>query len=272
MHTDYSDGTFSPEEVLKHAKEKNLSAVAICDHDTTEGAQEAAGYSAEYGVEVVPAVEVTSEREGIEIHILGYLIDSGNKRLAWLLGRLKESRIKRIYMMAEKLKEFDIDISPEDVFKLSGRGTVGRLHMAKVLCGAGHVRDIREAFNKYLGDNAPCYVRRFNASPEESIKIILESGGVPVYAHPKVMGRDDFIPLFMKAGLRGIEVYHTDHNKAATERYLALAAKLGLIATGGSDCHGLAKKNVLIGQVTMPYSTVEELHNEQRQILHEYRP
>lgn len=266
VHTYYSDGTFSPEEVVKKAQDLGLAAISICDHDCTDGFRESLEVAPRYGIEIIPGVEVTSEKEGIEIHILGYFIDVKAESMIRLLENLRESRIKRIYKMVERLKEYNINIEPEAVFDLSQRGSVGRLHLATALYNKGAVSSIKEAFNKYIGDKAPCYVRRFNVSPEETIDTILESGGVPVYAHPKVMGRDDFIPVFIKAGLRGIEAYHSDHNKSVSQHYLSLAQKYGLLVTGGSDCHGAGKHKVLMGGVTMPYSAVEELRREAKEI------
>ncbi len=266
VHTYYSDGTFSPEEVLREAKRSGLSCIAICDHDCTDGIEDAASISDKYGVEVIPGVEITSEKEGLEIHILGYFIDVETRPLVKLLRDLRDSRVKRIYKLIENLNNYKIDISPEAVFKLSKEGSIGRLHLATALYNEGLVSSVKEAFNKYIGDGKPCYLRRFNKSPEETIDVILKSGGVPVYAHPKVMGRDDFIPAFMKAGLRGIEAYHADHSKEAFQHYSNLAQKYGLLVTGGSDCHGLGKSKVLMGKVTMPYSCVEELRKEAEEI------
>ena len=266
VHTYYSDGTFSPEEAVKCASERNLAAIAICDHDTTDGLKESMESAQKYGIEIIPGAEITSEKDGIEIHILAYFIDPDEPALKKMLEDLRKSRIKRIYDMVEKLKAHGIIVSPEKVFALSGKGSVGRLHLAKTLHNEGLVPNIREAFNKYLGDNAPCYVRRFNLSPEESIRIILKSGGIPVYAHPRVMGRDDFIPGFLKAGLRGLECYHTDQSKKITSHYINMANKLGLIITGGSDCHGLGKQRILMGGVTVPYSVVETLKKEAKEI------
>ena len=266
VHTYYSDGTFSPEEVVKEAAKRDLAAIAISDHDTTDGIDEARKISKKYNIEVVPAVEVTAEMRGIEIHLLGYLMDIKSPSMIKLLKDLKERRIKRIYSMIEKLKQHNLNISPEAVFKLADKGTVGRLHLATALYNEGLVPSVRAAFSKYISDDGPCYVTSFNVSPEEVIACILKSGGVPVYAHPGVVGRDNFIPEFMKVGLRGLEVYHTDHNKITSERYLMLAQKLGLLVTGGSDYHGLGKKKVFMGGITMPYSALEKLKKEARDI------
>lgn len=259
VHTYYSDGTFSPEDVVIGAKKGGLSGVAVCDHDCIDAIAECCEVSDD-SLEIIPGVEVTAEIDGIEIHILGYFVDTKAKPLVRLLEGLKKSRVDRVYAMVDKLKEQNVNISPEEVFALGGKGTVGRMHLAVALHRSKQVTSVKEAFVKYIADYAPCYVSRFNAGPEETIGAILNAGGVPVYAHPGTMGRDDFIPRFVKAGLRGLEVYHSDHNKRAIQYYLALAQKYGLLITGGSDCHGDHKGR--IGDVSVPYSIVENLRKE----------
>lgn len=264
VHTYYSDGASSPSEVVQSAAKMGLSAIAVCDHDCIDGLIECREAAIKYGIELVPGVEVTAEIHGIEIHILGYFIDTDNTVLVKMLETLRESRIKRIYSMIDKLREHKLNILPEEVFGLSTRGSIGRLHLATALCEKKLVRNRKEAFDKYLADDAPCYVARFNAQPEDAIGAILKAGGVPVYAHPGAMGRDDFIPTFLKAGLRGLEVYHSDHKKKTTQYYLNLAQKYGLLVTGGSDCHGSHKARM--GSVTVPYSIVEGLRREAEDI------
>ncbi len=264
VHTYYSDGTFSPGDVVKGAERAGLAGIAVCDHDCTDAIEVCQEAAKGNGVEIIPGVEMTAEMGDTEVHILGYFIDKDAGPLVDLLKNLKESRIKRIYKMIDKLKEHNLNISPEAVFSLSTRGTTGRLHLAAALYNNKLVSSMKQAFTKYLGDGAPCYVARFNVSPSEAIDVILKSGGVPVYAHPKVMGRDDFIPGFLKAGLRGLEAYHADHNKNASQHYLNIAQKYGLVVTGGSDSHGSYKGQ--IGSTTVPYSIVEDLRRESESI------
>lgn len=266
LHTTFSDGTFSPEDVVLEAKNKGYSIVSICDHDCIGGLDRAIKAGKKYDVRVIPGVEITAEKDELEIHILGYFIDYKNKNLKTRLLTVRQSREKRVYDMIEKLKEFDINVSSEEVFKLSEKGSVGRPHLARVLVREGYCDSEEEAFRKYLGDKAPCYVRKFNLSPEEAIKIILEAKGVPVYAHPLVMGRDDFIPVFVGAGLRGLEVYHPDHASSASSHYEELAKKYNLLVTGGSDFHGAVKKDVFIGRIDIPYILVEKLQREAEKI------
>ncbi len=259
VHTDFSDGTFSPEETILEAKKKGLDCIAICDHDCVDALPEAFSIAEREGIELIPAVELTAEKEGCETHIIGYYIDWKDPLLLKLLERMRNIRVERIHDMIAKLKENGINIEAEDVFGLSKRGSIGRLHLACAIYNKGYTSYVSEAFKLYIGDGKPCYVGKFNLPPPEAIKAILDAGGIPVLAHPGVMGKDFFIPEYVKNGLRGLEVYHTDHKPALTSHYLKLAKDMGLLVTGGSDCHGLGKGKVLMGRVKIDYSLVEEL-------------
>ena len=262
VHTYYSDSTFSPEEVMATAKAKDLAAIAICDHDSVSGIAPCQELSGEFGVEVVPGIEMTAEYDEAEIHLLGYYIDW---QAPWFVRRLKDiqaSRIERVHKMVKKLNEVDIPVTVEDVFKLAGRGTVGRLHVAQAMMKTGKVSGYWEIFDKYIGFKKSCYVQYVKFSPKEAIEAILKAGGVPVIAHPKLIGNDEYIPKLVDCGLRGIEVYHTDHKKAARNHYENLASQYDLLMTGGSDCHGMGKGKVLMGTVRVPYMLVERLKEE----------
>lgn len=259
VHTFYSDSTFSPEEVVSCARDKGLSAIAICDHDSVDGIEPCQKIGALVDLEIIPGIELTVEKADAEIHLLGYFIDW---KAGWFQERLKEiqgSRIDRIYKMVEKLNGANIKVDPEDVFKLAGKGTVGRLHLAQAILKTGKVKSFREIFDKYIGFLRPCYVSNVRFSPEEAIGMLLEVGGVPVLAHPNVMGKDEYIPELIEYGLKGIEVYHTDHKNHAVKRYEKLAKQYNLLMTGGSDCHGLGKGRVLLGEVRVPYELVDRL-------------
>ena len=264
IHTTFSDGTFSPEEVVKHAQKTGLSCIAICDHDVIDAIDPALKAAKEYGIEVIPGVELTAEKKGCELHILGYYIDWRNKAFNKRLAEMCRQRQKRIVDMVDKLKAHGVTINPEEVLKLSGRGSVGRLHLARVLYEKGYVTAVDEAFKTYIGNGRPCYVGRINLTPEEAIDEILRVGGIPVLAHPGVMGKDEFIPSYVKRGLRGIEVYHTDHPPATARHYEELARQHNLLVTGGSDCHGFGKGRILMGSITVSYELVEKLKDARR--------
>ena len=266
VHTFYSDSTFSPEEVVSCAKEKGLDAIAICDHDCIDGIEPCRAIGSTLGVEIIPGVEMTVEKEDAEIHILGYFIDL---KADWFRKRLKEiqeSRVSRIHRMVEKLRDFQIDIDTSEVFKMAGKGSVGRLHLARALLKSGKIKTMKEVFDKYIGFLKPCYVSNARFTPREAMETILKVGGVPVLAHPYVMGKDEYIPELVEWGLRGIEVYHTEHNAKTVSHYEELAKRYGLLATGGSDCHGLNKGRVLMGGVKVPYELVEKLKAESERI------
>ncbi len=259
VHTHYSDSTFSPEEVLSAAGEKALSAIAICDHDTTDGVEPCMKIGAAKGIEIIPGIELTVEKPDAEIHLLGYLIDW---KLEWLQKKLKaiqEGRIDRIHKMLAKLEGEGIKIDAADVFGIAGKGSVGRLHLARAILKSGSAKSFREVFEKYLGFGRPCYVPNIKFEPREAIEMVIEAGGVPVLAHPGIMSKEQYIPELVSYGLKGIEVYHTDHNNSTTRHYEELSKSLGLLMTGGSDCHGAGKGRVLIGTVRVPYDLVEKL-------------
>jgi len=271
IHTDFSDSTLSPEEVARYASERGLSSVAICDHDCVDGIEPCEKAGSPLGIEVIPGIELTVEKQDAEIHILGYFIDSKAEWFQKRLKEMREARIVRIHKMVEKLNGAGIDLKAEDVFKLAGRGTVGRLHLAQAMLKTGKVKSFREAFNKYIGFQKPCYVSNARFSPQEAMEAVMKVGGVPVLAHPGIMNKDEYIPELVEYGLKGIEVYHTDHNAAAIKKYEELAAQYGLLATGGSDCHGTGKGKVLIGSVRVPYELVEKLKIAAEKIRNESR-
>lgn len=266
VHTFYSDSTFSPEEVVACAKDKGLAAVAICDHDSTDGIEPCRKIAEGLDIEIIPGIELTVEKADAEIHILGYFMDYKTDWLQKKLKEIRKARIDRLHKMLHKLKEEGIDVKAEDVLSTAGKGTVGRLHLAQAMFQAGKIRTLQEAFDRYIGFMKPCYVASVKFSPEEAIGTIIKAGGVPVLAHPNITAKDEYIPELIDYGLRGIEVYHTDHKPSVVKHYEALAKDLGLLVTGGSDCHGLGKGRVLLGGVRVPYMLVEKLREESERI------
>lgn len=262
LHTIFSDGTYTAQELISESKKSGLSAIAVVDHDTVEGIDSVIETAKKESIEALAGIELTAEYEGLEIHILGYLIDYKDKNLLARLEILKSNRIERIYKIVEKLKDMGVELNPQAVFDIANVGTVGRLHIARALLKEGAVGSIYEAFKKYIGDRSPAYVLGFKFSPIEAIKLIRNSGGIPVLAHPYSLNRDDLISILIDSGLRGLEVYYPEHTKSMVKFYLGLAKKNNLLVTGGSDCHGKAKPEVRIGSVKIPYNLVEELKAE----------
>ncbi|MFH0763673.1 MAG: PHP domain-containing protein [Candidatus Omnitrophota bacterium] len=271
IHTYYSDSTFSPEEVMAAAHKKGLTAIAICDHDCVDGIGPCEELASSLGIEVVPGVELTVEKEDAEIHILGYCINWKDEEFRKKMKVLQDARVERIHRMVEKLEAEGIPVKADEIFKLAGKGTVGRLHVARAVLQTGKIRNFKEIFEKYIGFLKPCYVSNIRFTPAEAIGAIRKVGGVPVLAHPRTMGRDEYIPELIECGLRGIEVYHTDHSQSARKHYQEIAERYGILVTGGSDCHGLGKGRALIGTVRVPYELVERLKKESEKISHEYR-
>jgi hypothetical protein len=271
IHTYYSDSTFSPEEVVSCAKEKGLSAIAICDHDSMEGIASCIEAGKISGVEIIPGVELTVEKLDAEIHLLGYFIDYKSASFNTELKKMRNARVDRIRKMVDKLSREGIEVDAEKVLKSAGRGSVGRLHLAQEILKTGQVSGFKEIFEKYIGFAKPCYFSSLRFTPREAIEAIRSVGGVPVLAHPATIGKDEYIPELVEYGLRGIEIYHTDHKPSMVKRYEGIAKEHGLLVTGGSDCHGMGKGRVLIGTVKVPYEIVDRLKEEADAIRNEKR-
>ena len=267
LHTNFSDGAYSPEELVKKAKDTGLVAISVVDHDTVLGVKSAMEAGRAQGVEVIPGIELTAEEESQEVHILGYFIDHTNQDLLKRLVILKDNRVERIYKICDKLKELGVPLEPDSVFKLAENGTVGRLHIARALVSGGFIRNTYEAFQKYIGDRGPAYVLGFRFGTRDAIKLIKEAGGIPVLAHPCTMHKDEFIPRFVEYGLMGLEVYYPEHSQSMVNFYEEMAKTLGLLVTGGSDCHGDAKEEIKIGLIKLPYEFVEKLKAARKAVL-----
>lgn len=262
IHTKLSDSTFTPEQVIKQAHASGLSCVAITDHDTVDAIEPAIREAGQWNIEVIPGVELTAEIDDYEIHILGYFI---NWQAGWFKKKLKqicEVRNRRALAIIEKLRNLDIGLDADELMNKALPGSVGRLHIARMLQEKGFVSSIQEAFNKYIGSGRPCYVKKFKLTPAEAIDMIRKLNGLAVLAHPHVIGNDRLIAQFAQLGLRGLEVYYPEHDKATTKHYLDLAKECRLLITGGSDCHGLGKNRILIGEIKVPYELVEALKRE----------
>jgi predicted metal-dependent phosphoesterase TrpH len=258
IHTWFSDSTLSPEQVVIYAKEMGLKAISICDHDIIDGTREATQY-ASGSIEIIPGVELSAVARQHEIHILGYFMDINNPCFNEKLEAFRKARISRLYEMIERLAAIGIKIDIKQIFEAAGKGSVGRVHVATVLYMKNVVSSVQEAFNLYLGYNKPCYIKKIRISPEEAIRIIHEAGGVSVLAHPGVSNCDEIIPELVRLGIKGIEAYHPMHPLPLWKHYEKLAKKYRLLITGGSDCHGTAKGQMMIGTVRVPMDAVEKL-------------
>jgi len=262
IHTHFSDSTSSPGEVVEQAHKNGLSCIAITDHDTIDGIHPTCKEAKKYSIEVIAGIELSSEINGKDVHILGYLFDYKDKEFADKIKYMQGVRVNRMREMIEKLKTLGIDnITLEEVCELTQSDSVGRPHLATVLKEKGWVTSIQMAFNKYLADGAPAFVPKFKQTPHEAIELIQKTGGIAVLAHPMLTKVDELIPSFVKAGLGGIEVYYPNITDAVMNFYKSLAKKHGLAVTGGSDAHGDAKQYTYVGKKTIPYELVKKLKN-----------
>jgi len=259
IHTTASDGTFLPRRVVREAAKRGINVIAITDHDTVQGIPEAIRAGRDINVEVIPGVELATDVRGVEVHILGLFIDWKSKTLQNTLKHLSLQRVSRMRKMISKLAQFGMNIKFEEVSELAKGGIIGRLHLAQVIKKKGHVEHIAEAFNKYIGDKKACYVSRHKLSQEETISLIHRTGGISIIAHPMLLHRDDIIIELIKKGLCGIEAFYHHQAKEINEYYQKMAKDYGLLVTGGSDCHGEAKDQILMGSVKIPYEYVERL-------------
>ncbi len=265
VHSLYSDGVFSPEEIVARAIKNGLRAVAITDHDCVDGIEKAMETAESTELEVVPGLELSAVKDETEIHILGYFIDWRDAAFLKVLQRIRESRIVRMKKMVYLLGEHGIQISIDSVLAIAGCGTVGRLHLARAMVKENVTGNIKEAFDKYIAGNRPCYVRHERLNYSDAINLIKNTGGVSVLAHPASMGLDEDIPAYVESGLVGIEVFHSRHRPGAVNKYLAVAKKYDLLVTGGSDCHGETKeRKSMIGKTRVGYEVVRAMREKSK--------
>jgi len=264
LHTNFSDGTYTPEELVGHARRQRFAAIALTDHDTVEGCARAAAACQQAGIEFLTGTELTAEQDGNELHILGYLMDIGNPRLLEEMARFQLVRQNRIREMVARLNQIKVPLRAEAVFELASCRAPGRPHVARALVAAGLCSSLDEAFERFLRKHRPAWVPKFKMSAAHAIELIHQAGGLAVMAHPGLNHNDEIIPAMVEAGLDGIECFHTKHSTTMAERYLEIADRFELLVTGGSDCHGMNKGKPLIGTVKLPFEHVEALRDAQR--------
>ena len=260
LHTQFSDGTFTPEELAERAYKLGFGTIALTDHDTVEGCARAAFACAAAGMDFIPGSELTAEHEDTEVHILGYFLDTENPALLTRLSKFQAVRQNRIHEMVAALNKLGIPLKAESVFALANCKSPGRPHVARTLVKEKLIGNLDEAFEKYLKKGRPAWVPKTKMSALEAVELIHQSGGLAVIAHPGLNRTDDIIPDLVDAGMDGIECFHTKHSTVMSERYLEIAEKYELLVTGGSDCHGFSKKAPLIGTVKLPHEHIEKLY------------
>ncbi len=242
-HSNRSDGTLAPAEVMVLAAQRDLAGVALTDHDTFDGLEEAAAAASELGLDFVPGIEFSAEYDDASLHILGYWVDPDDAAIEAELLRLTATRFRRGEMIVEKLRELGFDVSIERVRELAGGDAIARPHIAEAMVEAGIVADEKEAFDRYISDDGSAYVPKHALPPMEALRLIGEAGGACVLAHPGMWRGSDTVPDALieemaAGGMAGLEVRHPDHDEVMRARYAAIAERLGLVATAASDCHG----------------------------------
>lgn len=266
-HTKASDGSMNPAELVRYAADRGLAAVAITDHDTVDGVEEAVREGARQGIEVIAGLEISVDFEP-EMHMLGYFFNNGYRAIEPALEELHKKRQERNPKIIRKLREMGFDITLEEAAKLAGGKVVGRPHIAAAMVRHGYVSNAREAFDIYLASGKPAFFKKDKLTPKEGIQMIVNAGGVPVLAHPILLGLengklDNLLGKLTAAGLKGAEAIYVENTDEQTEFLIGLCKKHNLITTGGSDFHGGFKPDIEIGtgkgNLRIPYGIVEKL-------------
>jgi 3',5'-nucleoside bisphosphate phosphatase len=284
IHTTASDGSCTPKEVVQLAKQNDVCAIAITDHDTMDGVEEAIEEGERLGVNVIRGIEISTEIHqnenaymdglvGRELHILGYFLNGAGEGLDIVIEGLKKVRESRNVLMLQRLNELGLAITMDDLREETSGEIMARPHFANCLVTKGYVKSIEEAFAKYLGDGKPGYVSRIRPSVEEGIRMIKDAGGIPVLAHPVLLGfsvetLDGLMGMLLPFGLMGVEAYYSLNRGNDTGNFLRLCIKHGLFATGGSDFHGAYRKEVQIGlgrgNLRVPYELLERMKGQKK--------
>lgn len=275
VHTNYSDGVFSPEKIVDTAIETGLEAVALTDHDNILSYDIAQKYLESIGkqdqLEIIQGVEVNTLYKNYEVHILGYFMDPNNSDFQKLLKLQQQARIDQAMEIIDLLdKKEGIKITFDMIkSQVADGGSIGRPHIAKAITSAGGTSSVIEAYNKYINDSSPVYVQRKTVTPHDAVEVIYDAGGIPVIAHPHDIDiAETLIKDLMAYGLRGIEAYHRKHSPALVEYFSSMAEKYGLIVTGGSDFHApsLVNGQIILGKHFIPEWIYDKLIQEKKRL------
>lgn len=258
LHTWHSDSTLSPAELVRQAYAAGLQTIAVTDHDCLDGIAPAVEAARDLSIRVISGVEMTAHFHDYEIHLIGLFVSPQHDELVQELAALRSIRRERIRTMAARLQHLGLPIHAEDVHQQARGSCVGRAHVAQALLQRGYVGSLREAFDRYIGDGGPAYVPKPQWSIQKVVALIRRAGGLAALAHPGNYNIDPLLPLFI-AELDALEVFCPLHTQPQIDRYNALAAKFHLGVSGGSDDHGEAKEQRLLGQVKLPAALVEAL-------------
>jgi len=262
VHTTASDGRFSPAELVAKAAGQGMEVMAITDHDSVEGVAPALeAVRAFPSLKVIPGVEIGTDVPDGEVHVLGYFINYLDDALVDKLADLRDSRRTRAKKMIAKLGHLGVHIEWERVEEIAGSGSVGRPHVAQAIMEKGYVQSLKEAFARYIGRDGPAYAEREKMTPQQVVELVVRVGGLPVLAHPAdIEDLEEVIPRLQRAGLAGMEVYYNAYASVTIQHLASLARKHHLIATGGSDFHGLEHlTETPMGGVDIPPECIERL-------------
>lgn len=261
IHSTHSDGTQSIREIVDLSRKQHLKAIAITDHDTVSGLPEVFRYIQETGSElaVVSGIELSTQFEKLDCHILGYLFDYENLEFLRIIDFYKQKREQRAEKTVVQLHELGFPVSMDLIREMAQSGSIGRPHIARALVESGLMPNVNYAFDYYLGYHKPAYVHKEKLSPEQGIAYIHQAGGVAVLAHPGSYFNESIVDRFAGFGLDGLEVYHPNHSKEMVMRLLKTAKSRNMLITGGSDNHGSVKSDTYIGAVRVPYLFYEKL-------------
>ncbi len=260
MHTYYSDGSFSPDEVIRRAAARKITVVSITDHDSVNGIQEAIDCGMKYNVEVIPGIELSATCGEREVHILGYFIDYQNKELQNYLEFFRGERVKRAREMVSRLNELQIPVSIDDVLNNAEGRSIGRPHVAEAVLETGRVKNYLEVFHKFIGFGCPAYVEKYRLDVKEAVTMIARAGGLSFIAHPNDTLAESVLFDIIKAGIDGIETVHPSLNPSKSNYYRGIAREYYLLESGGSDFHGGKRDDEMnIGRYGVPVEYIDAM-------------
>ncbi len=272
-HTTESDGSFTPEELMTEASRKGLSAIAITDHDSISGIKKALPFANKYQIELIPGVELSTDYNGKEVHVVGLYVDMENETFLSQIKEFKETRDNRNAIIVENLRKEGFSITMEELKAENPDCVITRANIAQFLYEHGMIPSIQTAFEKYIGDHCKCYVNRFKITPMDAVRLIKQAGGTAILAHPLLYHMSDAILQKMvdemkEAGLDGIEAIYSTYTPSEERQMKAFAQKNDLLISGGSDFHGTAKPNLNLavgyGKLYIPYSVLDTIKESRK--------
>ena len=236
-HTNYSDGAYTPAQLIDKANQRGLKIISITDHDSINGIKEAKEYAKQFGIEVVPGLEISTDVDDKEVHLLAYFIDIDNEELQKYLSFFRDERVHRAARIVEKLRKLGFNFKIDDVLDRANNSAIGRPHIAYTMVDLGFIKNYNEAFEKYIGDYGPAFERKIHVSAQSALKLINDAGGLSFIAHPGFM-KESLLTNLIKAGIDGIECVHPSHNEGQVQFYRGIVNQYCLLESGGSDFHG----------------------------------